>query len=205
MAEYRAHIEKTILEHKEKHSETESENEMLKMIADSCEVEIPQCMIDSEIDYMLADFEMQLQRAYGGMKLSDYFKYTGLKEIDFRRQRRESAIANVKTRLALEKIIEAEKIEVTDKEVDAELEKSSSAEASEEISARRRAYIKSDLLMAKVMDFLKKNNKFVEKKESSEKKTSEKKTSTKKTADKSAEEKPAAKKAPAKKTTKKAE
>jgi trigger factor len=206
MAEYKAHIEKTILEHKEKHAETDSENEMLKMIADACEVDIPQCMIDSEIDYMLADFEMQLQRAYGGMKLSDYFKYTGLKEIDFRRQRRDSAISNVKTRLALEKIIETEKLEVSDKEVDKELEKNApKADESAEISARRRAYVKSDLLMTKVIDFLKSNNKFVEKKEEAEKKPAAKKTTAKKTTEQSGEEKSAAKKTATKKTAKKEE
>lgn len=141
---------------------------------------------------MLADFEMQLSRAYGGMKLADYFKYTGLKEIDFRRQRRESAISNVKTRLALEKIIESEGLQVSDEEVDAELNKSGKSEnISAEADARRRSYIKSDLLMAKVVDFLKANNKFVPKKESAEK-TEEKKPAAKKS---TAAKKPSAKSA----------
>ena len=192
LADYKADIEKRLTEDKQHHADVDSENAMLKMIADGVDADIPQCMIDTEVDYMLADFEMQLSRAYGGMKLADYFKYTGLKEIDFRRQRRESAISNVKTRLALEKIIESEGLQVSDEEVDAELNKSGKSEnISAEADARRRSYIKSDLLMAKVVDFLKANNKFVPKKESAEK-TEEKKPAAKKSA---AAKKPSAKSA----------
>ncbi|MCI8612987.1 MAG: trigger factor [Clostridia bacterium] len=192
LADYKADIEKRLTEDKQHHADVDSENAMLKMIADGVDADIPQCMIDTEVDYMLADFEMQLSRAYGGMKLADYFKYTGLKEIDFRRQRRESAISNVKTRLALEKIIESEGLQVSDEEVDAELNKSGKSEnISAEADARRRSYIKSDLLMAKVVDFLKANNKFVPKKESAEK-TEEKKPAAKKS---TAAKKPSAKSA----------
>ncbi|MCI9032151.1 MAG: trigger factor [Clostridia bacterium] len=200
LADYKKSIEDKIRSDKQHRADVDSENEMLKIISGNCEIDVPQCMIDKEVDYMLADFEMQLKQYYGGMSLKDYFKYTGLKELDFRRQRRESAISNVKIRLVLEKIIEAEKIEVSEKELEEEVEKFVShskehgREFDEHALSHQRAYIKSDLLMAKVIDFLKKSNKFVAKKEdaatdgadkkpvrkkaSSDKKTASKKSST---------------------------
>ena len=105
----------------------------------------------------------------------------------------------MKIRLVLEKIIEAEKITVEDKEVEEQIEKmvASAKEAGRELDEhdinQRRPYVKSDLLMAKVVEFLKANNKFVAGKE--EEKPEEKKPETKKasSAKKSAPKKAATK------------
>lgn len=208
LADYKKSIEERIRSDKQRRADVDSENEMLKTISENCEIDVPQCMIDKEVDYMLADFEMQLKQYYGGMRLKDYFKYTGLKELDFRRQRRESAISNVKIRLVLEKIIEAEKIEVSDKELEEEVEKfvahakEHGKEYDEHTLSHQRAYIKSDLLMAKVIDFLNANNKFVAKKENSKGEDGEKKSAPKKT---TSAKKPVAKKAATAKSDKKDE
>ena len=199
LKEYKESIEARIREDKQRRADIESENALLKKISENCDIEVPQCMIDREVDYLIADFEMQIKQYYGGMTLKDYLRYTGLKEIDLRRQRRESAISNVKIRLVLEKIIEAEKITVEDKEVEEQIEKmvASAKEAGRELDEhdinQRRPYVKSDLLMAKVVEFLKANNKFVAGKE--EEKPEEKKPETKKasSAKKSAPKKAATK------------
>lgn len=167
--EYKTDIENKLKEQKERDAERESENALLSAIAENTTVEIPQCMIDSELDYMLKDFEYQLAYMYGGMKIEDYFKYTGLNEKDFKKQRQDGARTNVKTRLALEEIIKQEKIEVSEKDLDEELDKiaaNANKDADKyknEISDRERSYIKSDLLMKKVMEFLKASTVFVKK------------------------------------------
>ena len=200
LEEYKDSIAAKIRENKQRHADVESENAMLKAVSENCDIEIPQCMIDREVDYLIADFEMQIKQYYGGMTLKDYLKYTGLKEVDLRRQRRESAISNIKIRLTLEKIIEAETTEVSDKEIDEHIDKmvadakAAGTETEESKLSSRRPYIKSDLLMMKVVDFLKANNKFVPKKKEENEKPADKKPAAKKSA---TAKKPAAKKADA--------
>lgn len=209
--DYKADVEAKIKERKQREADRDSENALLQAVADNASVEVPQCMIDTELEYMLKDFEYQLSYMYGGMKIADYFKYTGTSEQDFKKQRQEAALTNVKTRLALEEIIKQEKLEVTEKELDEELDKiavNANKDADKyksEVSDRERSYIKSDLLMKKVMDFLKENTKFVQKAEDvkSEGKGAEKKPAAKKTTAKTATDssakKPATKKTTAKK------
>ena len=110
VAEYRADVKKRLTDSAERRADNENKNNMIDAIVANASVDIPDCMIESELDYMLQDFEYRLGYMYGGMKLDDYFKYTGSSREDFRKDRKSEAEKAVKTRLVMETIIKTEKV-----------------------------------------------------------------------------------------------
>lgn len=209
LAEYKADVEKRLQEGNDRRANAENENALIEAVTATSSVEIPQCMIDSQIDYLVRDMEYRLMYMYQGMKLEDYLKYTGSNMEELRKSKAEEAKRDVKIRLVLEAIVKAENLDVTDAELDAELARiaESAGKSVEEyrkgVDDRQLSYIKNDLLMKKLIEFLKANNTF-------EVKKAEKKTAAKKPAAKKAEngeekaatpKKTAAKKSTAKKTT----
>ncbi len=209
LAEYKADVEKRLQEGNDRRANAENENALIEAVTATSSVEIPQCMIDSQIDYLVRDMEYRLMYMYQGMKLEDYLKYTGSNMEELRKSKAEEAKRDVKIRLVLEAIVKAENLDVTDDELDAELARiaESAGKSVEEyrkgVDERQLSYIKNDLLMKKLIEFLKANNTF-------EVKKAEKKTAAKKPAAKKAEngeekaaapKKTTAKKSTAKKTT----
>ncbi len=194
-AEYKADIENRRKDQNEKRANSENENALIEAVTKDAEVEIPNCMIEKEIDYLVQDMEYRLMYMYQGLKLEDYLKYTGSNMEELRKSKVDNAKKNVKTRLALEAIIKAENIEVTDADVDAEMAKVAEnagkdvAEYKKSVDERQLAYMKNDILMKKLMEFLKANNEFVAK--APAKKAPAKKTTAKKTAEKKEEVKDA--------------
>lgn len=208
-AEYKADVEKRLQEGNDRRANAENENALIEAVTANSSVEIPQCMVESQIDYLVHDMEYRLMYMYQGMKLEDYLKYTGSNMAELRKSKTEEAKRDVKIRLVLEAIVKAENLDVTDAELDAELARiaESAGKSVEEyrkgVDERQLSYIKNDLLMKKLIEFLKANNTF-------EVKKAEKKTAAKKPAAKKAEngeetaaapKKTAAKKSTAKKTT----
>jgi trigger factor len=126
-------------------------------------VEIPECMVDDELEYMLEDMGMRLQYMYGGMKLEDYFKYTGSSVEAYKKEHAEEAKNGVKTRLVLQALIKKENIDVTDGDLDAEIKKTmpegkdfdAYKEALEKEQVSR---MKNEIVLNKLFDFLFKNN-----------------------------------------------
>lgn len=96
----------------------ETEENVIKAVCDATEIDIPDAMINSQIDKMLRDFDMQMR--YQGLNLEQYMKYTGATVDSMREQFREDAAKNVKTSLILEKVCEVEKINATAKDVENE-------------------------------------------------------------------------------------
>lgn len=186
-AEYKADVEKRLTEERNKRADNENENALIEAVTATAEVEIPQCMVERQIDYLVQDMEYRLMYMYQGMKLEDYLKYTGGTMEELRKSREEEAKNGVKTRLALEAIIKKENLDVTDEDLDAEMTKVAENvgktldEYRATVDERQLSYMKNDILMKKLVEFLKANNEFVLKKE--EKKTA-KKTTAKKTAEK---------------------
>lgn len=163
--EYREDVRKRLTESKQKRADNEDENNLVQEIAKLATVEVPQCMIDTQLDYMLREFEYRLM--YQGMKLEDYFKYTKSTKEDFFKDRQEDAKQTVKTRLTVEAIVKAEGMKVEDAEAElkiadlsAKAEKSA-ADYKKDMDPRQMEQIKSELLTDKLLDFLKANNTFV--------------------------------------------
>lgn len=195
-AEYKADIEARRREQNEKRADSENENALIEAVTATAEVDVPDCMIEKEIDYLVRDMEYRLMYMYQGLKLEDYLKYTGSNMEELRKSKLDNAKKNVKTRLALEAIIKAENIDVTDADVDAEMAKVAEnagktlEEYKKSVDDRQLSYMKNDILMKKLVEFLKANNEFVAKKPAA-KKSSAKKATTKKVASEKTEEKEA--------------
>ena len=190
-------------------------NTLMEMVADGVTAEIPQAMIEKKIDSNIDEFAYRLQMQ--GLDLKTYLQYTGMDIEKFREGYKEAAEKQVKLDLAIEKIIEIEKIEVTEEELEAEYKKFADA-YNMDVEAVKKAVsvegLPKELASKKAMDFIVEHavvteekaatKKTAEKKEDAadgEKKPAAKKTAAKKPAEK----KPAAKKPAAKKTAKKAE
>ena len=108
------------LEHENKHrAEHETEDAAIKAVVDTVEVDIPSGMIETELDNMIKDMEQRM--AYQGMKFEQYLQMIGKSMEDFRKENEEMAKNSVKTRLTLEAIVNAEKVEPKQEDVDSRL------------------------------------------------------------------------------------
>ncbi len=142
----------------------------MEKVMEANEVEAPVTMVNDEIDRMINEFQQQLM--YSGMRLDDYFKYTGTTMQDFREQVRPDAEKSVKTRIVLMGIVEAEKLECTDEEMNSELElmaKQYNTDVDQikaMIGEANLVYFKKDIQVKKAIDFVYDNCKTTKKKAS---------------------------------------
>ena len=97
LAEWEADIKKSLQEKADQQATVEVENALIETITDSSKVEIPESMIEEQIDAFLREFEYRLM--YQGLKLDEYVKMMGTTIEDIRKDRREDAIKTTKTRL----------------------------------------------------------------------------------------------------------
>jgi len=158
-------LKKDIKEKKEKENadktKYETEDAVIKAVCENLKVEIPSGMIETETENMLKDIEQRL--SYQGLKLEQYLKMMGKTEEEMKKEYEPQAIDAIKSRLALEKVIELEKIEATDKEVKEKLEEMAKnyGKSAEEFSKNEnvKSYLKQGILNEKAVDLLVKNAK----------------------------------------------
>ena len=146
----------------EEKAKYETQDAVIKALCEKTKVEIPSGMVEMEVENMLKDFEQRL--AYQGLNLEQYFKMMGKTEEEVKKEYEPQAIEGIKSRLALEAVIKAEKIEATDKEVEdkmKEMAKNYGKENDEEFLKNENVknYIKQGLESEKAIDFLVKNAK----------------------------------------------
>jgi trigger factor len=153
---------KTRLEDSKKHeAEHQLRDTVVEKAAANAEVDIPEAMINTEINRMMQEFEQRLQMQ--GMNLELYFQFSGQDENALREQMKEDSEKRVKYNLTLEAIAKAENLEATEEDVNAELEKMAQMYnmTVENIRAALGGVegIKSDLKLNKAVDFLVENKK----------------------------------------------
>ncbi len=119
--EYKADLKKQISEKKEADAKTDMENQLLEQITDNMKAEIPECMFAKRCDEMVQDYSCRLQMQ--GLDLNTYLQYLGQDMDSFKETFKEAAEKQVKVSVALRAIIEAEKIEATDEDIDKEAAK----------------------------------------------------------------------------------
>lgn len=119
--ELKEEIKKDIAEKKEKNAQTDFENQLIEQIVEGMEAEIPEAMFNAKCDDMMQDYAYRMQMQ--GIDLNTYLQYLGQTPEQFKEQFMENAKQNVKVELALNAIIEAEKLEASEEEIDAEIEK----------------------------------------------------------------------------------
>jgi trigger factor len=153
---------KTRLEGSKKHeAEHHLRDTVVEKAAANAEVEIPDVMINSEVNRMLQEFEQRLQMQ--GMNLELYFQFSGQDENALREQMNEEAVNRVRVNLTLEAIAKAENLEVTDEDVNAELENMAGM-YNMTVDSIKQALgglegVKADLKLKKAVDFLVENKK----------------------------------------------
>ena len=200
VAEYKEDVKKKLAEKKEANEKAKREDAVVKAVIDDSEMELPEAMVETQQRQIVNEFAQRLQMQ--GMNFDQYLKYTGNSVDQMLSQVKPQAIERIKSRLVLEAVAAKEKIEATEEDVAAELEKMAGQyrmeldKLKELMSDAELKQLKSDLAVQKAADFL------VENVKEGAKKAAAKKT-TKKAEAADGEEKP--KKTAAKKTTKKAE
>ena len=166
LVELKSQIKDKILNQKVQNQEMEIENELIKKIVDSSKVDIPDCMVERQIDYFIEDFSYRL--SYQGLKFADYLKYIGKSESDYRALQRNEALSAVKTNLVLEQIIKNENISASEQEIldhfSAHQQKNDNASKKStklSISEEQKNSIKHHIISQKLIEFLKNKNKIV--------------------------------------------
>lgn len=195
--ELKADLKKQLSEKKAEDARRDLENQLLEQAIDGMEAEIPEVMFTKRADEMINDYAYRLQAQ--GIDLQTYLQYMGQDMDAFRATFKDGAEKQVKASLVLEAIVAAEKLEATEDEINAEIDKLArqyGMEAEQIKKAVPADQIAADVTTKKALDLIVDSAKLVAKK--AEKKAA-KKSTAKKADDKKAEKKPAAKKTAAKK------
>lgn len=121
LAELRADVKAKLEEQAKNAADAEMRNALVEKVSANTEVEVPEAMIQHQIDNMLMELNYQLQ--YQGLNLQQLLEMTGRGVEELREERRADAERLVKSSLILEAIAEKENVEVNEADVDAELEK----------------------------------------------------------------------------------
>ncbi|WP_075619973.1 trigger factor [Paenisporosarcina indica] len=157
----RTKLKEKTAEEKKVASETALKDDLVEKVAENATIDIPQVMIDSEVENMLKDFAQRLQSQ--GMNLDLYYQFSGQDEKALRAQMTEDAGKRVKVSLTLEAIAEAEGLTASEDELNAEIEKMSAqfnmtAEQIHTALGGTNA-LENDIRMQKTIDFLVENAK----------------------------------------------
>ena len=156
--EYKADIRKKLTESKEKQAATENENRVVEAVVKNATMEIPEAMIDSQLDNMVSEYARNMQNH--GISLEQYMQYTGMTIDKLKEQMRPQAVKRIETRLVLEAVVKAENIQVTDEKVDEEIGKMAAAYKMEPeklkgyMGEAEIANMKEDLAVQEAVDFL---------------------------------------------------
>ena len=121
LAEYKDDLKKKIAERKESEAKAKKESEAIVKVVEAAKMDIPQAMIDTQVNRMLEDFAMRLQQQ--GLSVEQYFQYTGMTADKIMEEMKPEAVKRIKNSLVLEAVAKAENIEVSEEEFEAELQK----------------------------------------------------------------------------------
>lgn len=119
LADYKADVEKTIFERKEKQIKGEKEDAIIEKILENASMDIPEPMIDSQVRQMADDFAQRVQSQ--GLSIEQYFQFTGMDAKKFLEQMKPQAVKRIQTRLVLEAIVKAENIAASEEEIEKEI------------------------------------------------------------------------------------
>ena len=156
MDEYRADVKAKISKRHKDEAEREFEDAILDLLIEKLEADIPEQMYVAETENFVRDYDNRLRMQ--GLDLKTYFQYTGMNLDSLREQLRPQAEKQVKLRLALETIAKLEAIEVTDEDINAEIESIAKTYNMEADKVREMIPVDSvaeDMKVKKAMDLVK--------------------------------------------------
>lgn len=158
MDAYRAEVKKNIKERKERTGKEKKENQAVDQAIENAQMDIPEAMIEFQVRQMADDFARRIQQQ--GLTVEQYFQFTGMTAEKMMEEMRPQAEKSIKTRLVLEAIVKAEKIEVSDERVEEELTKMAEAyqmeveKLKEFMGENEKKQIKEDLAVQEAITLL---------------------------------------------------
>ena len=162
LEEYKKETKARLQKQNDDRADREIEDEIINKITENATMEIPDALIENQIDRMVQ--EMEYRMSYQGLKLADYLKYLNKTMEEYRGEFKEQAEKTVRSQLVIDKVLEVEKIEATDDEVEervkemAEKQGKKVPDVKKNINARQLDYIKNEIIIKKLFEFLKANN-----------------------------------------------
>ncbi len=159
---FKAETKAKLQEQNDKKAKAETEDKIIKAIAEKSEVEIPNSLVERQIDSLVQDMEYRMM--YQGLKLEDYLKYTGQSMEDYRKGFNKQAEEQVRVQLVIEKITKLESITATAEEIDQKISEQAIAmgrdaeEFKKSLNERQIAYFENNVVIDKVFAFLVANN-----------------------------------------------
>lgn len=179
LAEYKEDLKKRLTEQKENEAKRTKEDEAIQKIIDKSTMEIPEAMLETQCENMVNDFAQRI--AQSGLSMEQYMQFSGLTIEKLKEQVRPEAETRIKSSLVLEQIAKDENIEVTDAEIDAEVEKMAAAygmeadKLKEYMGDAEKESMKRDLAVTKAVDLIMENVKERAKAKSKKEKEAEEK------------------------------
>ncbi len=161
--EYKAATLKNIQEKKLSEAKQKKQDAVLEAIVSASEIEIPDAMLETEKRQMLQDFARNIQSQ--GLTMDQYFKFTGMKPEQLMEQMGPNAEKRIKSTLVLENVAKAEKMEISDEDLEnefkrmAETYKMDIEKVKELVGDAGLKEVKKDLLIKKALDFVTENAK----------------------------------------------
>ncbi len=171
--EYKASVKERLENNKKAEGRRAQEDEAIAKIVEDSEMEIPDAMLDYQVDNMINDFANNM--AGQGLSLQQYMQFTGMTMDAFRDQVRPDALNRTQSSLVLEAVVKAENIEASDADVDAKLEEMSKQYGMELdqiknlVGENEKESIKKDIAIEKAIEFIMDNVKETAKKKATKK------------------------------------
>lgn len=174
LKEYKEDIKRILTERNVKEAEREDENKLIETVVTNTPIDIPEAMIDEQIDQYVDDFEYQLKSS--GLNIESYFKYTGQTMEQLRGEYRDRAEKAVHMRLVFEEIVKAENITPSEEAVEAKIKeyaeqsKTPYEQFKEQLHPSDRYYFENQVVTELLLKLLKEQNTFAVKEKPAKKK-----------------------------------
>ncbi len=176
---YKEDLKKHLEVEKENDAKRTKEDEAIKKIIEKSSMDIPEAMIETQCENMINEFAQRIQQS--GLSMDQYMQFSGMTLDKLKEQVRPEAETRIKSSLVLEQIAKDEKIEVSDEEVQAEIEKMAKAygmeadKLAEYMGDAEKESIKRDVAVTKAVDLIMENVKERAKAKTKKEKESEEK------------------------------
>ena len=177
LAEYKEELKKNLTEKKENEAKKTKEDEAIQKIIDKSKMDLPEAMIDTQCETMVNEFAQRI--AQSGLSMDQYLQFSGMTVDQLKEQVRPEAETRIKSSLVLEQIAKEENIEVSDEDINAEIEKMAKAygmeadKLKEYMGDSEKESMKRDLAITKAVDLIMENVKERAKAKRKKKKESE--------------------------------
>lgn len=166
LEEYKESIREKLKKEAKDREQIEIENKVIEKVIELSEMNIPEVMIDNQVQNEVGQFEYRLRMQ--GLDIKQYLELTNTTIEDFKEQIRPLADKKVRADLVLEEIGKVEELEITDKDIDGELERLAIEYNQEDIEKFKEdmkkgdlGYLKSGIMRDKTIELLVKNSKFI--------------------------------------------